>query len=376
MIAAIAFRNLCHDRVRLAVTLTGIVFAVVLVTIQCGLFLGFIVTISGVIDHSGADVWVASRGVKTFDIAMPMPESRYHSVLSVPGVREASRMVVDFAFWKKPGGGQESIEIVAFDTRKGMGGPWNMVWGDVSRLDADDAVIVDQLYLDKLGLSGPGGEAEIVGNRARVVGLTLGIRSFTTSPYIFTAYRHGSRYSRFDQGQITYVLVRADDGVTPEELSRRINKRVPNIDAFTTAEFSHKTRMYWMMSTGAGAALALAAALGFIVGMVVVVQTLYATTMDHLGEFATLKAMGAPDGYITRIVLAQAGMSAVAGYGLGILICLVVVELRKYGDAALVLPWQMALSIFGLTLIMCMGASVISIRKIMHIDPAVVFRGR
>lgn len=78
-------------------TLTGIVFAVVLVTLQCGLFLGFMTTISGVIDNSRADLWVASRGVKTFDIAMPMPEARYHEVLSVPEA-EASRMVVDFAF--------------------------------------------------------------------------------------------------------------------------------------------------------------------------------------------------------------------------------------------------------------------------------------
>ncbi len=376
MIVTIAFRNLCHDRVRFAVTLTGIVFAVVLVTAQCGLFLGFIFTISGVIDNSGADVWVASRGVKTFDIAMPMPEARYHEVLSVPGVAEASRMVVDFSFWKKPGGGQESIEIVAFDTHKGMGGPWNMVRGNASRLDAEDAVIMDELYLDKLGISFLGEEAEIASSRARVMGFSRGIRSFTTSPYIFTAYKNGHRYSRFAPTQITYVLARAEPGVDAAALSRRINAQVPNVDAFTSEDFSGKTRAYWMLSTGAGAALALAAALGFIVGMVVVAQTLYATTMDHLGEFATLKAMGAPDGYIIRILMVQACLSAALGYGIGIAICLALVELRKYGDAALVLPWEVALAIFVLTLAMCMGASLISIRKIMRIDPAVVFRGR
>ncbi len=376
MIAVIAYRNLCHDRARLLVTLTGIVFAVVLVTLQCGLFLGFLSTISGVIDNSRADVWVASRGVKTFDIAMPMPESRYYEVLSVPGAARAARMVVDFAFWKKPGGGQESIEIVAVDLDSGMGGPWNLVRGDIRVLDAPDSVIVDQLYLDKLGIGSMGQEAEIIASRARVMGFTRGIRSFTTSPYVFTAYRNGQRYSRFSQAEITYVLVKAAPGVAPKELARRINERVANVDAYTTADFSHKTRMYWMMSTGAGAALLLAAVLGFIVGMVVVAQTLYATTMDHLPEFATLKAMGAPDAYITRILATQALISAVFGYGLGMGLCLLLTELRKYGDAVVILPLPVACGIFILTLVMCLGASLLSIRKIMRIDPAVVFRGR
>lgn len=376
MIIEIACRNLFHDRVRLTVTLTGIVFAVVLVTVQCGLFLGFITTISGVVDNSRADVWVTSRGVKTFDIAMPMPESRVQQVLSVPGVADAARMVVDFSFWKKPGGGQESIEIVAFDSRKGMGGPWNLIEGDAERLDAEDSVIMDALYLDKLGVATLGEEVEIVSHRARVVGFTLGIRSFTTSPYVFTDYRNGHLYSRFPPGHVTYVLATAMPGVAPVDLRDRIAARVANVDVFTTGEFSRKTREYWMLSTGAGGALVLAAVLGLVVGMVVVAQTLYATTMDHLPEFATLKAMGAPDGYILRILIGQAVISAVLGYGIGMVICYSIVYLRRFGETAIVLPWPMALGMFFLTLFMCVTASIISIRKVLYIDPAVVFRGR
>lgn len=376
MILTIAFRNLVHDKIRCLVTLTGIVFAVILVTLQCGFFLGFMTTISGVIDHSKADVWVASKGVKTFDIAMPMPESRYHEVLSVPGVADASRMVVDFAFWKRPDGGQESIEIVAFDTHKGMGGPWNLVDTDVSCLDLEDAVIMDQLYLDKLGITALGQETEIISSRTRVMGFTRGIRSFTTSPYVFTAYRNGHRYSRFSPAEVTYVLVRVAQDATPEQVAAAIKEKVPNVDAFTTREFSTLTRMYWMLSTGAGAALMLTAILGFVVGMVVVAQTLYATTMDHLQEFATLKAMGAPDSYVNHILLIQACLSATAGYVVGMGICRFIVKSQEYGDAAIIVPWSWTAAIFGVTLFMCIGASIISIQKIKQIDPAVVFRGR
>ncbi|MFV0422338.1 FtsX-like permease family protein [Oleidesulfovibrio sp.] len=376
MITLIAFRNLFHDRVRLIVTLTGIVFAVVLVTIQAGLFLGFVTTISGVVDNSGADIWVTSKGVKTFDIAMPMPESKLQEVMTVSGVEKAGRMVVDFSFWKKPGGGQESIEIVAYDVDTGLGGPWNLVRGTASRLDADDAVIMDSLYMQKLGVGSMGQEVEIADSRARVMGFTQGIRSFTTSPYIFTAYQNGHRYSRFGPGQITYVLASAEKGVSPQNLRQEIAKHVSNVDVFTTAEFSLTTREYWMLSTGAGAALVVAAFLGLIVGMVVVAQTLYATTMDHLPEFATLKAMGAPDGYILRILLVQALISAVLGYALGMSLCLLIVTVTATSDVSILLPWQLATGMFCMTLLMCTSASVISIRKVMRIDPAVVFKGR
>ncbi|MBZ2172968.1 FtsX-like permease family protein [Nitratidesulfovibrio sp. SRB-5] len=376
MILEIACRNLFHDRVRLVVTLTGIVFAVVLVTIQCGLFLGFITTISGVVDNSQADLWVTSRGVKTFDIAMPMPESRVQQVLGVEGVADAAGMVVDFSFWKKPDGGQESIEIIAFEKRKGLGGPWNMIEGDATRLDAEDSVIMDTLYLEKLGVTSLGEQVEIVAHRARVMGFTIGIRSFTTSPYVFTDYRNGHLYSRFAPGQITYVLVKADPGADMDELRRRIAGQVAHVDVFTTREFSQKTREYWMLSTGAGGALVLAALLGLVVGMVIVAQTLYATTMDHLPEFATLKAMGAPDGYILRIIMGQAVISALLGYGLGMGICFTIAHLRRYGETAIILSPALALGMFFLTLFMCVAASVISIRKVLVIDPAIVFKGR
>jgi len=376
MILTLALRNLMHDRVRFLVTLTGIVFAVVLVTLQCGFFLGFITTISGVIDNSKADIWVASKGVKTFDIAMPMPESRHYEVMSVPGVETASRMVVDFAFWKRPDGGQESIEIIAFDTHKDMGGPWNLLDTDINCLSLEDAVIMDQLYLEKLGITSLGQEVEIISSRARVMGFSRGIRSFTTSPYIFTDYRNGHRYSRFNPSQITYVLVRVAEGHQVKDVCAAINKQVANVDAFTTEEFSSLTRKYWMLSTGAGAALMLTAILGFVVGMIIVAQTLYATTMDHLQEFATLKAMGAPDSYVNRVLLVQACLSAVLGYTLGIGICYALIESQRYSDAAISVPLGWGLSIFLVTICMCIGASFISIRKIMRIDPAVVFRGR
>ena len=376
MISTIACQNLFHDKIRLSVTLTGIVFAVVLITIQAGLFLGFVGTISGVIRNSGADVWVASKGVKNFDIARPMSEGKLYEVKSIDGVAVAKPMVVHFSLWKKRDGGQESIEVVAYDVPTNLGGPWNIVLGKTEMLDSADTVFIDRLYMQRLGIDQVGQEVEIEGRRARVVGFTFGIRSFTTSPYVFTAFRNAQHYTAVEDEEITYVLAKAVPGMTATELRDRIKAEVPHVDVFTTAEFARKTEEYWMLSTGAGVSLLLAAVLGFVVGMVVVAQTLYATTMDHISEFATLKAMGAPNNYIYKILMLQAVISATLGYGCGMVICLYIVKLNTAGDAAMVLPPEVIAGMMCLTVFMCVFASFISIRKVTTIDPAVVFKGR
>ncbi|HET8676720.1 MAG TPA: ABC transporter permease, partial [Blastocatellia bacterium] len=118
-----------------------------------------------------------------------------------------------------------------------------------------------------------------------------------------------------------------------------------------------------------------AAVLGLIVGVVVVAQTIYAATIDHIREFGTLKAMGATNGYIYRVIIKQALISAVIGYGLGIAVSLVTVYFNRNGGAAIILPKEVAAGLFGLTLLMCIGASVVSINKVTRIDPAMIFKG-
>ena len=122
-------------------------------------------------------------------------------------------------------------------------------------------------------------------------------------------------------------------------------------------------------------AVLLAAALGLVVGFVVVAQTIYATTMDHLKEFGTLKAMGAPNSYVYKVIITQAGIAALLGYGLGMVVSMFVVRASQHGGAAILLPWQMAVGIFFLTLTMCVGAALVSINKVTRLDPAMVFKG-
>ena len=371
----LAWRNLIYDKVRLAVTLTGIVFAIVLIVVQFGLFLGFQDTSANVIEHSGADVWVAARGTPHLNGGTPFPESKLYKVLATPGVATVQKYLVTFVNWKLPDGGQEAAQIVGFDLETGLGGPWNITQGSVADLHGADTVMIDELYAKKLGVTGLGHIAEINGRRARVVGFTRGIRSFTTAPYLFTSFKSSQDYARFNENETAFLLVKGVAGLKPHALKDSIAERVKDVDVYTNAEFLSKTRRYWVLETGAGITTLIGAFLGLVVGVVVVAQTIYAATVDHLREFGTLKAMGASNGFIYSVIVQQAFLSALLGYSIAIGISWAIARASEGGDAIILLPAHVAAAMFGVAVLMCTGASIISIRKATTIDPAMVFKG-
>ena len=373
--ASLAWRNLFHDRVRLAVTLVGVVFSVVLTAVQFGLFLGFVRATSDLIDRSGADLWILSRGVVNLENGIPFSERKYHQALAVPGVADVRRLSIAFSTWKKPNGSDESILLMGIEVGGGMGVPWNLVAGRIEDLRQPDAVIIDELYREKLGVTGLGEVFEIQGRRARVVGMTRGIRIFTTSPAVFTTIDQARLYSGLPVDQTIYLLVRAAKDADRQQLRQALIARLSYVEVLTTAEFARKQAFYWMFETGAGVSVLIAALLGLVVGVVVVAQTIYASTMDHLREYGTLKAMGASNGYLYGVIIRQALISGVIGYAIGITISLVVSDVSLRSTTAIFLPWWLVLALFVLTLMMCVGASMVSINKVTRLDPAMVFKG-
>jgi putative ABC transport system permease protein len=371
----LARRNLFHDKVRLTVTLTGILFAVVLIVVELGLFVGFTVTTSSLVDHSGADLWVTSKHVPYVELGAPFSERKLYQVKAVPGVKEADKFINRWTEWKRPDGRRESVQIVGFNPESGLGAPWNLVEGSVEDLQIPDSIVVDDVYKQKLGVTRVGEVFEINGHRARVVGFTHGIRAFTTSPYVFTTFKRAQDFGRVQADQTIYVLVKTEPGADVNQVRREILARVKNVDVYTSPQFSRMTQVYWMFTTGAGVAVLLAAVLGLVVGFVVVAQTIYATTVDHLREFGTLKAMGAPNSYVYKVIMQQAALSAVMGYVVGMFVSFFVVRASQHGGAAILLPWPMAVGMFFLTLLMCVGAATVSINKVTRLDPAMVFKG-
>jgi putative ABC transport system permease protein len=373
----LARRNLFHDRVRFAVTLTGIVFALVLIIIQFGLFLGFTTTTSNNIDRSGADLWVVFHGVGYFDTGHNFSERKYYQILATPGVQQAEKYMQAFGRWKRPDGRVENIQVIGFHPGSGLGEPWNVVAGNAGDVKQEDAVLVDELYREKLGVTKIGDRVEIGDRRARVAGFTRGIRSFTTSPFVYTSFKNSLDYTNpvSEEDTTAYVLVKAAASVAPEELQKGLRARLTDVDVYTTAEFSRRTRFYWMFTTGAGLAVLTAALMGLVVGVAVVAQTIYAATMDHIREYGTLKAMGATNWYLYRVLIEQAVWSGVLGYGLAMVVAHFIVQASEKGGALILMPVSMAIGMLFLAVAMCVAAALVSINKVTRIDPAMVFRG-
>src|SRR5574337_337432 len=226
----LAQRNLFHDKVRLAVTLTGIVFAVVLITVQVGMFIGFATTTSGLIDHSGVDIWIGAKHVPYIDQGAPFSERKLYQVLATPGVEDAQKYILGWGVWQRPDGGHEGTQVVGFNPDSKYGAPWNVVVGRVEDLKQPDAVMIDQFYAARLGVTRVGQTFEIYGRQARVVGFTQGIRTFTTMPYVFTTFKNAQGYVRLKEDQTIYILVKAKPGVDVQELKHDLAQRLGDED--------------------------------------------------------------------------------------------------------------------------------------------------
>jgi putative ABC transport system permease protein len=374
MTTLLAWRNLAHDRVRLVVTLVGIVFSVVLMGMQSGLLVGFSRTTTGLIDNAAADLWVAPKGTLDVDLGMPLDERRLYQTLAIEGVAKAEAYLVTFARWKRHDGATESIQLVGTEIGAELGGPWNLDEGTIADLRRPDGVIVDRLYAAKLGVDEVGDTVEINGRRARVVGFTRGIRTFTQSPYVFTSLPNARAFVGAPESQVGYVLLRLAPGADAAAVEAEIEARIPEVEVYEKKAFAKSSSDYWLYTTGAGFSLIISALLGLVVGVVIVAQTLYASTIDRLPEYATLKAMGAPSSYLYRIIVTQAAIGAVIGYAVGITLVVLLVFASSQASAAPVLPLWLAGWLGGITLGMCVAAAVISIRKVTAIDPVGVFR--
>ena len=372
---SLALKNLFHDKVRLTVTLVGIIFSVVLSSVQLGLFVGFQRATSDILYYSNADLWVTSENVTHAEDGVPFSEKKLYKVLGTPGVERVEKQIVQFASWKKPNGADTGILLVGGNPDGGMGVPFKIVEGKLTDLKQPDSVMVEELYKDKLGISRVGETVEIGGYRAKVVGFTRGVRSFTTSPPVFTTFKNAQSFFGIPEDQTIYLVVRAKSGVDLDILKTNIKNRVADVDVYTRPEWTDKQRNYWMFGTGAGITVLIAAALGLLVGVVVVAQTIYAATVDHIREYGTLKAMGATNFYLYRVIITQAFLSGLIGYAIGMSIALLVSYISLQGTTAIILPWQLIIALFGLTMLMCVGASVVSINKVTRIDPAMVFKG-
>ncbi|MEQ1713933.1 MAG: ABC transporter permease, partial [Hyphomicrobium sp.] len=256
MIFTLAFRNLFHDRIRLAVTLIGILFSIVLVAVQLGLYFGASRMITANIDRAHGDLWITAFGAKSYeDGGLLLTQRERHQALATPGVDRVIPLVVAFAEWRKPAGGSSRVVVVGADAEDGGLQPWNLVAGSWEDVKAPEGIAIDQSYFGELGIEGIGATAQIGEGRVRVRALTNGIRSFTQSPYAFMPLSRARNLLGADSERATFFLVQLSPGADPVAVRTALLQRLESAEVLTKAEFRDRSLKQWLFRTGAGIAL-------------------------------------------------------------------------------------------------------------------------
>jgi putative ABC transport system permease protein len=369
----LAWQNIIHDRLRFSVTVLGVCFAVFLMVFQGSLLAGFLRAASRLIDASDADIWITARGVQAFEFGTTLESRVREMAAGVPGVKETGRVCVAFAVYRTPNGRQQVVALVGADSNVGKRFPVPDAPGSVREI-SPDAVLYDVSDRELIDVTSLPAEVEVNSHRASIERQIEGFGAFLGVPFLFTSYRNAARYIGFGSDEAMYIPVRVSNGYSVAEVQERLRERLPEVDVLKREEFAHKSRMYWTVKTGAGGAIVTAAVLGFLIGMVVVSQTIYASTMENIEEYATLKALGASQGFVARIVLSQALICGVVGSILGLVIVAPGLSYAKTLIPWVYTPWWLPFGMLVPSLTMCALAAIVSVRSALTVEPGRVFR--
>jgi len=365
----------------------GLTFASLIMTQQPAIFLGLMTrTYSFISDVGLPDIWVMDPKVQFVDDIKPLQDTELYRVRGISGVEWAMPMYKGLLKARLTDGRFQTCIVVGLDDATLIGGPPVMLEGKIEDLRRSDSVIVDiDGARDKLGKPSPtpggkpiplkvGDTLELNDHRAIVVGIAKVTRTFQSQPVIYTTYSRAKNYAPRERKLLSFILVKAKKGQDLAELTRRI-RETTGLAAYTQAEFKTLTYEYFMHNTGIPINFGTSVLLGFIVGAAIAGQTFYNFTLGNLLQFGVLKAMGTSNWTLLRMILLQAVLVGSIGYGLGVGLTALFGHVMRNSILAFRFPWQLLLfSGAGVSLI-CVFAAIISIVKVIRLEPAIVFKG-
>jgi putative ABC transport system permease protein len=367
---------LMGDRAKFLAIVFGLTFCALLVTQQLSIFVGLMERSSSAVrDIRGGDVWVMDPLVQQVDDNKPISDSVVYRVRAVPGIEYAVPLYRVFTVARRPGSFPQTVALVGLDDASLAGGPAELVEGRVEDLYRPDAVIVDETGArEKFKGVKVGDVLELNDRRAEVVGICRVRRTFTAFPVLYTTYSRAKTYRPAERKILTYVIAKIAPGADLATVKRLVEERT-GLVCLTNDEFAWRTIVYVLRNTGIPMNFGITVLLGFIVGTAIAGQTFYTFTLENIRQFGALKAMGTSDLALVRMVLLQAVLVAALGYGLGTGGAALFGWVFKGTALAFRLhPYIMVFT--GVAIfVVAIGSSLLSIRKLIQLEPAIVFRG-
>jgi len=380
----VALKMLIGDRAKYVAIILGILFASMLITHQEAIFCGIMSrTVSAITDLGLPDIWVMDSKVQFIDDIKPLQDTQLTRVRGVEGVEWAVPLYKGLLKARLDNGNFQTCNVIGLDDATLIGGPPVMVEGRLADLRRAEGIIVDEVGArGKLAKRLPDGTTtplrvgdtmELNDHRATVVGICRVTRTFQSQPVIYTTYSRAIQFAPMERKLLSFVLVKAGDGVEPEVLCARIDEAT-GLAARTRDEFKWLTIRYFLKYTGIPINIGIGVVMSFIVGTAIAGQTFYSFTLDNLRHFGALKAMGASNRRLLVMIMLQAVIVGLIGYGIGVGLAAGIGRVFRNTEMAFLLLWQ-ALLITGVAVVViCVLASMLSIRKVMKLEPAIVFK--
>ncbi|BBX96596.1 ABC transporter permease [Mycobacterium lacus] len=365
----VAVKNLVAERARFVFSVCGVGFAVLLVLVMCGIFVGTTNQVTTYIDHSNRAVWVVQPGVsQMFKAVSWLPADGTARLAAVPGVGSVDPILglpSDFVH----DGSHTAYFVLGYDPNTGVGGPWSLA--DGRNIQHPGEVVLDRVLARKNGIH-VGEKVQVVDEHFTVVGLsnqTAAIGNF----YAFVSLQDAARLLRAGN-RVSYFLVQPKDGYGSERIAASIRKGVPGMDAFTSAAFADNSRA--IIVSMIGRPLKTMIAIAALVGVALVGLTVLAVTTEQLADFGVLRALGVRPAQLRRTVLGQAAVIVGLGYlvGAGIAYAAQFAIRDRMGDVTVQITPTMLAAMAGATAVMAILGSLLPLRRVSRLDPAAAFR--
>lgn len=375
-ILRIAYKLLVNDKGKFAALILGMTFAVFLMNMMTSLFSGILKRSSATIINIGADIWVMDPSVQNPLNSIPMPDYVLDAVRSIKGVKYAVPLYTGGALLKLPNGDYQSISVVGLDDESLFGRP-ELIEGNIEDIYAENAFIVlkDAEY-SKLNSPKLGAEFEVNDHR----GVVVGIARATTgglfgTPTLYTTYKRAVQYLPNPRFTTSYILVEPKDEAAVNDIKEEVSKL--GYRAETKDELIARVSNYYKYKTGVGTNILIMTVISFIVGLSISGQTFYTFVLENMERFGALKAIGAKGSELIYMILFQAALTSLVGYGLGIggsTMMIIFAKLRLPSYASIITYSNLGRA-FIMVLIIAGISSYIGVRKVLKIEPFDIFRG-
>lgn len=373
LIVTLSIRMMFHDKLKLAGTLFGVVFAVFLAAQGTTVFNALVTKNRSFVENAGADVWISAKGTEALVPTDTISLSALTRARVTPGVAHAEPLLYGAGAIRTPDGRSEAITLIGTKPPRFLGGPWNMVVGSPDVLEQPDVVVLEDSQRERYGGVNLGSIRELSGHRVVVGGFSWGLLPFGPA-FGFAELETARAILGTPIDRVHHVLVKIEDGYTGEQVRDALKKRIPELTVMTKDDFRGSILNYLLKNTQIAISLGTSSVFAIIVGFFIVALSMFSSVIDNIREFGTLKAIGATMWDLTRLLFVQSMLYATIGTTIGLFLATRLGEKIRSPMQQWVYPEWLWGGAFMMMIVICSLASIMALLRIRKVEPGMVFR--